>query len=117
MNEDINKLALDLRGMIGQARQIHDTTDFNSVFITAENIIGTLAYLISPLTHLEQKYRNKVVYFMEEGDSTAKAEAKARASDEYVEYKKYDMLYNLGHEQVLLLKRFTRNLELEHQRS
>lgn len=102
--------------MIGKARTISDTTDFNEVFTSAENIIGTLSYLITPLVELERAYRMKVVEFMTE-DSATKAEAKGKASEEYATFKKLQMLYDLGGEQVLILKRFSTKLESEYARS
>lgn len=111
MNPEYTKLALDLRAMIGRARTISDTTDFNEVFTSAENIIGTLSYLITPLVELERAYRVKVVEYMNADDSAAKAEAKAKASDEYASWKKLQMLYDLGSEQILLLKKFQTKLE------
>lgn len=116
MNKEIEQLAIDLRNTIGEARKFTDSTHFNDIFISAETIIGTLAYLISPIMLLEQKYRELVVSMMAEGDSHAKAEAKAKASTEYVEWKKYQMLYELGHEQVMLLKKFKDKLTDEFNR-
>ncbi len=111
MNQEYTKLALELRAMIGKARTISDTTDFNEVFTSAENIIGTLSYLISPLVELERAYRMKVVEYMNSDDSAAKAEAKGRATEEYATFKKLQMLYDLGSEQIKLLKKFHDKLD------
>lgn len=116
MDKPTEELAKELRNAIGRARE-YDRTDILGMFMECENIIGILAYLISPLTKLEQEYRQKIVNYMEsEGDSHAKAEAKARASEEYMNYRKLDMLYKLGNEQVLILKKFKDNLEAEYKR-
>lgn len=117
MNTEIESLALELRSLIGRSRTITDTTSFNEVFIVAEQIIGTLAYLISPIALLEQRYRQKVVEYMETGDSAAKANFKAKATNEYVEYIKYSALTDLAHEQIMLLKKFKNRLDDEYQHS
>lgn len=117
MNPEITQLALELRTNIGKSREITDTTSFNEIFILAEQIVGTLAYLISPIALLEQRYRQKVVEYMAEGDSATKAQSRAKATDEYVEYIKYKALYDLGGEQVKLLKKFHSNLTEEYKRS
>lgn len=117
MNEEITELALELRALIGKSRDITDSTSFNEVFIMAEQILGTLAYLISPIMLLEQRYRQKVVEYMNEGDSATKAASRAKATDEYVEWRKYEQLYDLGHEAIMLLKKFKTKLEDEYQRN
>lgn len=117
MNSDILKLATELRSLIGQSRHVTDTTSFNEVFIIAEQIIGTLAFLISPLMLMESHYRQKVVEFLNEGYSHAESESRAKAATEYSEWKKYLMLYELANEQILLLKKFKDKLSDEYQRS
>lgn len=117
MNNDALDLAIELRKEIGKAKDLTTTTNMNEVFSSAENIIGILAYLISPLVEKEQKYRSLVVIYEEEGMTHAKAEAKAKASTEYADWKKFEMLYDLAHQQVMLLKKFKDKLEDEHIRS
>ena len=117
MQEEIQKLALDLRNDIGKFREITDQTSFNEAFILAANIQGTLSYLISPLMLLEQRYRQKVVEFKDKGNSSAAARDLAMAGDEYIEWRKYEMLYELGHQTVLLCKRFKSKLEDEYLRA
>lgn len=117
LNTEIESLALELRTLIGKSRTVTDTTSFNEVFIIAEQIIGILAYLISPTALLEQRYRQKVVEYMSEGDSATKANFRAKATDEYVEYIKYSALADLAHEQVMLLKKFKNRLEDEYHHS
>lgn len=111
------ELALELRAEIGKARDITSDTDFSQVFLSAETIIGILAYLISPVQTLEQQYRQIILNNIATGDSVAKAEAKAKASQEYSDWKKMEKLCDLGHEQVLLLKKFANKLESEYDRS
>lgn len=117
MNEEITELALQLRTLIGKSREITDQTSFNEAFIMAEQILGTLAYLISPIMLLEQRYRQKVAMYLESGDTASKAEIKAKALDEYMEWRKYSQLYDLGHEAILLLKKFKNKLDDEYTRS
>lgn len=117
MNKEIEALAVELRNTIGLARKFSDATHFHDIFLSAETIIGILAYLITPVMLLEQKYRELVVKFMDGGDSHAKAEAKAKASNEYVEWRKYQTLTELAHEQIMLLKKFRDKLTDEYNRS
>jgi len=106
-----------IRDIIGKARSYRGTPDLNELFLDAETIIGSLAYLIGPKIELEAAYRAKVVEYMEAGDSHAKAEAKARASDAYKNWKKVESIYELGHEQVMLLKKFKDDLNSEYKRT
>jgi len=117
MNEEITQLATELRNDIGRFRQITDQTSFNEAFILAANIQGTLSYLISPLMLLEQRYRQKVIEHKDKGNSSAAARDLAMAGEEYIEWKKYEMLYELGHQTVLLCKKFRDKLEDEYARS
>jgi len=106
-----------IRDVIGKARDYRGVHDFHELFLDAETIIGSLAYLIGPKIELEAAYRKKVVEYMEAGDSHAKAEAKAKALDEYKNWKKVESIYDLGHEQVMLLKKFKEDLNKDWQRT
>lgn len=118
MNEkDIKETAILLRDEIAKAQQITTDTDIHSVFLSAETIVSCLSYLISPIADMEQKYRTRIVVFMESGDSHAAAEAKAKAENEYKDWRKYSALYDLGHEQIMLLKAFGKNQNLEFKRN
>ena len=114
MNEETNKLTTALRDTIGRARS-YSGVDVHEVFLDAESIISALAYLISPKMELETRYRTKIVEYMANGDSAAKAEAKAKAGTEYSEWRKLEQLYDLGNEQIMLLKKFKDGLEMERQ--
>lgn len=116
MDKQTEELAKELRDAIGKGRQ-YDRTDILGMFMECENIIGILAYLISPLTKFEQEYRTKIVNYMEQGDSHAKAQEKARISDAYVNYRNLDMLCKLGDDKVKILKKFKDNLEMEYKRT
>lgn len=112
MNEqDIKQMALMLRDEIARAQKLTNDVDIHEVFLSAETIVSCLSYLISPIADMEQKYRRLSVPSEEE--SNAAAEAKAKASDEYKEWRKYSALYELGHQQILVLKAFSKNVNLE----
>ena len=112
--DDVKQSALGLRDEIAKANQITSDTNVHEVFLSAERIISWLAYLISPIAEMEQKYRMLAIASKDE--TNASAEARAKASDEYKEWRKYTALYELGHEQVMLLKKFKENLEMERKR-
>ena len=114
MEKDIKETSIMLRNEIAKAGQLASDVDIHEVFLSAETIISCLAYLISPIAEMEQRYRQKVMDAMLSG-SNAKAEAHGKASEEYKEWRKHAALYKLGHEQILLLKRFRTDLALEKQ--
>ncbi len=116
MKPEVKDAAKQMLTVIAEARRSSETQDFHSMFLGAENIISYQAYLISPLMDLEQAYRRKVVEYMDT-DSAAKGEAKAKASDEYKDWKKLEKAYDLGNEQIMLLKKFKDNLEMEYRNS
>ena len=111
------ELATELRDVIAKARNYSDVTDAHEIFMDAETIIGTLAFLISPIACLEQTYKMMIVEFMEDGDSNAKAKSKAEASDSYRDWKKLKAIYELGEQQLMLLKKFKDDLNSEYARS
>jgi hypothetical protein len=59
----------------------------------------------------------KRVKYLNDGMSAAAAETHAKATDEYVQWKKLEGVYDLGHEQIMLLKRFGPLLEEEYKRT
>jgi hypothetical protein len=114
---DYEKEAKGLRDLIAEARQYSRTTSPYDIFLTAESIIGTLAYLITPLMEAETAYRQIRATLIAGGESAASAEAKAKATEEYQKWRKLDLLYKLGEEQIKLLKKFQTNIEMEYKRS
>lgn len=116
MTQEVLKLAIDLRDQIGEARNYTQATDAFEIFMDAESIVGTLSFLISPLMELETLYRQKVVEFMDGGDSAAKADAKAKATNEYKEWRKLQMIIELAQEQIMLCKKFKDSIEMEYKR-
>lgn len=117
MNEEIKTECKKLRDEIGFGKTLLETNDINGMFLSLETIISYLAYMISPMTELENKYRVLKAKFIEEGDSDAKAETKAKASVEYVDWKKVERLYELGHEQAMALKKFKDVAQGEYRRN
>lgn len=116
MNEkDVLETAINLRNEIAKAQKITSDTDIHTVFLSAEYIISCLSYLISPIADMEQKYRIKAIPDAEQSNSAA--EAIAKSSNEYKEWRKYAALYELGHEQINLLKKFRDDLQKEYQRA
>lgn len=116
ISPEIQQLCEDLRSEIGHAKELSTTTDIHSVFMSVETIIGIMAYLISPLVVMESKFNTLVKQLESEGKSHASAETVAKTSEEYAEWKKVRLLYELGNEQVKVLKKFTQRLGEEYQR-
>jgi len=116
LERDIHETAIILRNEIARAGQLASDVHIHEVFLSAETIISCLAYLISPIAEMEQRYRQKVMDAMLSG-SNAKAEAHGKASEEYKEWRKHAALYKLGHEQLMLLKKFRNDLAMEKSNS
>lgn len=117
MNDEVKNQAKEILAIIADAKKYTEVKDFHSLFMDAESIISTLAYLIGPLRDQEQKYRLLVVELKSTGESVSGAEAIAKASDEYKEFKKLEDVYELAQEQIMLLKKFKSDLELEYKHS
>lgn len=115
--QDVMETAMHLRNEIAKAQKITSDTDIHTIFLSAEFIVSCLSYLIAPIADMEQKYRIQIVKVMESGSSNAAAEAKAKSTDQYKEWRKYAALYELGHEQIMLLKKFREDLQREMMRS
>lgn len=109
--------AIAVRDTIARARTYRTITQADDLFFDAEALISSLAYLTGPKAELEQTYRKKVVHYISTGESVAKAEALAKASDEYKWYKKIEAIYQLGEEQIKILKRFKEDLAQELRRA
>lgn len=118
--------AKELVNEIGASRELTSNTDVNDIFLSAEKIIGLLAYLIKPLADLEQEYRKEAlpiiitrplmkdgVTLIQERESQSAAEARAKAGEIYKEWRKLDNLMKLSHEQLLILKKFRDDLSAE----
>ena len=117
MNEtELKQVYSDLVETIQRAKQYSENNNLNQIFTDAESIIAILAYLIDPMLRAEQDYREKVVEYMVV-DSVAKAEAKAKSTEEYRKWKKLEMIYKLAEEQIKMLKKFRDKLQDEYNRS
>ena len=115
--EDSLNVAKQILQEVAHARNLSTTSDIDEVFGSAETIIGLLAFLTGPLVEAEMAYRRLIVQFEDEGRSHASSEARARASDEYMIWRKMDSVKDLATEQLLLLKKFKEDLGKEWQRS
>jgi hypothetical protein len=114
---DVSETAKVVLGEVARAKQFTETQQIGEVFLSAETIVSGLAYLLSAKIEAEQAYRIKRVKYINDGLSAAAAEAHAKASDEYVAWQKLEGVYNLGQEQIMLLKRFGPLLEQEYNRT
>lgn len=103
--------------LVRETKQYTQNTSMIDLFRISTEISAHLSFLIGSLADLEMAYRQKVTEFMEAGDSNAKAEAKAKATEEYKHWRKVKLTYDLGEEQIKLLKKFSDKLEYEYQRS
>lgn len=111
ISDDVKNAGKELVNEIGRASSITSDTDIHEIFMSAERIISWLAYLIGPIADMEQRYR--MLAIPSKDQSNASAEAIAKASNEYKDWRKFTALYELGHEQLMILKKFRDDLGLE----
>jgi len=109
--------ARELRTTIAEARDYSQSMATNDLFMTAEKIIGTMAFLITPLLEFEHRFREEKVKYIDEGSSAAAAEAKAQAGENYKNYRQIKMTYDLADEAQKMIKKFSSQLEGEYKRS
>jgi hypothetical protein len=102
---------------VADSRRWAEAAQPNELFLAWENIIANLAFLVGPLMEAEQAYRVKVQFFINEGKSVAGAKAQAKSEDEYIYWRKLQLAYELGQDQVMLLKKFSDKLQEEYRRS
>jgi hypothetical protein len=114
---DVTQTAKIVLTEVARAKGFSETQQLNEIFLSSETIISGLAYLLSPRLEAEQAYRKLITAGIDGGMSAAAAEAKAKASDEYVQWKKLEGVYELGQEQINILKKFGPLLNQEYQRS
>lgn len=117
MTDDTKKIIQLLLQEISAAKEYSKSPEPHDLFISAETIISSLAYLIGPLMDAETAYRQKIKKYVEEGDSNAKAESRAMAEEEYKNWRKIKMVYELSEEQVKLIKKFGTYLQGEYNRA
>lgn len=104
----------DLKARIHNAKQYNEARNPHEVFIDAEIIIGNLAFVSGIMLEFEHEYLKLKNSEVESGNSVARAESIAQASDTYFNYRKIKALYELGQEQVKLLKKFKDVIEDEY---
>lgn len=117
MDEDTEKTAKVILAEIASAKGYVKLPQPHELFVSAETILSGMAYLIGPLLDAETSYRQQIATFMEEGDSNAKAVAKAQAKDHYKIFRKLKYVYDLGEAQTQMLKKFHGVLQEDYKRS
>ena len=91
--------------------------DVHTVFTNAETIISCMAYLNDAVHSLEQRYNQEIISIKDELDtSKAEAEARAKTTDSYKEWRKLKYALDLAEQQLQLLKKFASSLESEFKR-
>lgn len=90
---------------------------FGQLFQEATEVNAIMAYLLSEEVVREQKYRLLVVALLEEGKPKSTAEAIAKASEEYVAYRKLQNTMKLADDHVKLIKKFSDKLKDDQFRS
>jgi hypothetical protein len=114
---DVIETAKVVLGEVARAKQFTESQQIGEVFLSAETIVSGLAYLLGAKVEAEQQYRIKRLKCINDGMSAAAAEAHAKASDEYVKWQKLEGVYDLGVQQIQLLKKFGPLLEDEYKRT
>jgi hypothetical protein len=114
---DVIETAKVVLGEVARAKQFTETRQIGEIFLSAETIISGLAYLLAAKVEAEQDYRIKRMKFINDGMTAAAAESHAKASDEYVQWRKLEGVYDLGEQQIQLLKKFGPLLEDEYKRT
>lgn len=117
MKEETETIAKNALQMLTLAKKHESIPDADLAYQDAEKIIAYQAYLTGELSNLEQKYREAIVTNMQNGDSHAAAEAKAKATDEFKNWQKVKNIYELLGEQIKILKKFQGNLEKEYEQN
>ena len=114
---DALKTAKVILGEIARAKQFTETKQVGEIFLSAETIVSGLAYLLGARLDAEQAYRIKRQAFIADGMTAAAAEAAAKATDQYIHWRKLEEVYELGVQQIQLLKKFGPLIEAEYQRA
>lgn len=114
LTKEETQVLVDLKSQIYSAKRYTEARNPHDLFIDAENIIGNMAYVSGIMLEFEHEYMKLKNGYCEGGDSVARADTKAQASDVYLNYRKMKSLYELGNEQVLLLKKFQSVIEMEY---
>jgi hypothetical protein len=114
---DVTEIAKVVLGEVARAKQFTETKQVGDIFLSAETIISGLAYLLGAKLDAEQAYRIKRQTNISLGMSAAAAEATAKATDQYILWRKLEEVYDLGIQQVQLLKKFGPLLEDEYRRA
>lgn len=114
---DVTETAKVVLSEVARAKQFTETRQIGEIFLSAETIVSGLAYLLGAMLEAEQAYRIRRMKFINDGMSAAAAEAHAKATDEYTLWRKLEAVYDLGQQQIQLLKKFGPLLEDEYRRA
>jgi hypothetical protein len=114
---DVLKTAKVVLTEVARAKEFTETKQIGEIFLSAETIVSGLAYLLGAKLDAEKAYRVKRQSFIAQGMTAAAAEAQAKASDEYILRRKLEGVYDLGEQQIMLLKKFGPMLEDEYRRA
>lgn len=110
------EIAQEILELTAQAKTYSRPFDAVELFALSEQINYWLAYFVKYLMEAESAYRQKVQKYVSEGLSVAGAEAKAKAEEEYLIWRKLDLTYKRGDEQIKLIKKFASLLGEEFKR-
>lgn len=102
---------------VARSKTFTETKQISEIFLSAETIVSGLAYLLGAKLEAEHAYRTKRQQFIAEGDTAAAAEAKAKATEDYVLWRKLEGVYALGEQRIQLLKKFGPLMYAEYGRS
>lgn len=114
LTESETQVLVDLKNQIYSAKRYTEARNPHDLFIDLENIIGNLAYVSGIMLEYEAEYRKIKLAETEKGNSVAKAETVAKASDAYFTFLKIKALYDLGLEQIKAIKKFSTVIEMEY---
>src|SRR4051794_29283201 len=96
---DVLKTAKVILSEVARAKQFTEAKQVGDIFLSAETIVSGLAYLLGAKLDAEQAYRIKRQSFINDGMTAAAAEAHAKATNEYILWRKLEGVYELGEAQ------------------
>lgn len=101
---------------VDNAKRFVINSKMSELFLSSEVLMSAMASLLGPVVDLESAYRKKMKQYilsLEENKpmSLAKAELLAKADDEYKNWQKIKMVYDLAQEQVMVIKKFADKIE------
>ena len=116
MNEEVENQAKEVLALVAKAPDYTDVS-ISEAFFYADSINSALAFLVGPKRKLEQAHNLNILRYIDNGDSKAAAEIRAKTKQAYLDWKRIEDVCDLAHEKILLLKKFKEDLEIEQQRA